>query len=391
MLECDGMARTIGVVTVARSDYGHLTPLLEAIRDTSGVTLQLYVAGGHLSPRFGRTVDAIEAAGWPITARIESAPASDAPVDVAAAAGADAAGFARAFARGRADLIVLLGDRIEMLSAALAALPLAIPVAHLHGGEVTRGAIDEQARHAITKLAHLHFPAAEPYARRILQMGEEPWRVHCCGAPGLDRLARLPALTREELARRIGLPLRRPTVIVTFHPVTLEPDAAAFHCEELAAALETVTGDVIITHPGADAAHQTVIRRMESLAAARPGTRMVPALGDDCYGALLREADVMVGNSSSGLIEAPSYRLPVVNVGIRQEGRLRAANVIDVGHRREEIAEGIRRALAPGFRESLRALVNPYGDGRAAPRIARVLAEVELGPRLVQKRFVDLR
>jgi UDP-hydrolysing UDP-N-acetyl-D-glucosamine 2-epimerase len=384
------MARTIGVVTVARSDYGHLTPLLEALRDTPGIRLQLYVAGGHLSPRFGRTVEAIEADGWPVTDRIETAVASDAPADVAAAAGAGVAGFARAFARGRPDLIVLLGDRLEMLSAAVAALPLAIPVAHLHGGELTRGAIDEQARHAITKLAHLHFPAAEPYARRILQMGEEPWRVRCCGAPGLDRLARLPSLPRAELARKIGLPLRRPTLIVTFHPVTLEPDAAAFHSEELAAALETMGGDVVITYPGADAAHQTVIRRMEALAAKRPGTRMVPALGDDCYGSLLREADVMVGNSSSGLIEAPSFGLPVVNVGIRQEGRLRAANVIDVGYGREEIAGGIRRALEPGFRESLRGLVNPYGDGHAAPRIAKVLCEVELGPRLVQKRFVDL-
>jgi UDP-hydrolysing UDP-N-acetyl-D-glucosamine 2-epimerase len=255
---------------------------------------------------------------------------------------------------------------------------------------VTEGAIDEQARHAITKLAHLHFPAAEPYARRIRQMGEEPRRVHCVGAPGLDRFARLAAVPREELARRIGLPLRRPTLLVTFHPVTLEPGEAARHSAELAGALEMVDGDVVITYPGADAAHETVIRRLESLAATRPGTRMIAALGEDGYGALLREADVMVGNSSSGLIEAPSFGLPVVNVGTRQQGRLRAANVIDVGHGREEIAAGIRRALAPGFRAGLRGLVNPYGDGHAAPRIARVLRETELGPRLVRKRFVDL-
>jgi len=255
---------------------------------------------------------------------------------------------------------------------------------------VTEGAIDEQARHAITKLAHLHFPAAEPYARRIRQMGEEPWRVHCVGAPGLDRFARGAAMPREELARRIGLPLRRPTLLVTFHPVTLEPGEAGGHSAELAGALEMVDGDVVITYPGADAAHDAVIRRLEALAATRPGTRMIPALGEDGYRALLQEADVMVGNSSSGLIEAPSFGLPVVNVGIRQQGRLRAANVIDVGHGREEIAAGIRRALAPGFRAGLRGLVNPYGDGNAAPRIARVLREVELGPRLVRKRFVDL-
>jgi UDP-hydrolysing UDP-N-acetyl-D-glucosamine 2-epimerase len=384
------MARTIGVVTVARSDYGHLVPLLEALRDTPGITLQLYVAGAHLSPRFGETVSAIEADGWPISARVETIGASDAAVEVAAGTGAGVAGFARAFAAGRPDLIVVLGDRAEMLAAAVAALPLAIPVAHLHGGEVTEGAIDEQARHAITKLAHLHFPAAEPYARRIRQMGEEPWRVHCVGAPGLDRFARGAAMPREELARRIGLPLRRPTLLVTFHPVTLEPGEAGGHSAELAGALEMVDGDVVITYPGADAAHDAVIRRLEALAATRPGTRMIPALGEDGYRALLQEADVMVGNSSSGLIEAPSFGLPVVNVGIRQQGRLRAANVIDVGHGREEIAAGIRRALAPGFRAGLRGLVNPYGDGNAAPRIARVLREGELGPRLVRKRFVDL-
>ncbi len=383
------MARTIGVVTVARSDYGHLVPLLEALRERSGLVLQLYVAGGHLSPRFGRTVEAIERDGWPITARIDSTGGSDEAEDVATGAGAAVAGFARAFARGRPELVVLFGDRVEMLAAAVAALVLAIPVAHLHGGEITEGAIDEQARHALTKLAHLHFPAVEVYARRILQMGEEPWRVHCVGAPGLDRFARPPALERAELARRIGLPLRRPTLLVTFHPVTLEPGTAGAHAEELAAALASVEGDVVITYPGADAAYETVIRRLEALAAARPGTRMVSALGEDGYGALLREADVMVGNSSSGLIEAPTFGLPVVNVGIRQQGRVRAANVIDVGHGREEIAAGIRRALEPGFRESLRGLANPYGDGRAAPRIAEVLASVELGPRLLRKRFVD--
>jgi UDP-hydrolysing UDP-N-acetyl-D-glucosamine 2-epimerase len=381
--------RTIGVVTVARSDYGHLIPLLEALRDTPGITLQLYVAGAHLSPRFGHTVDVIVADGWPITERVEMSPDSDTAEDVAAAAGIGLAGFARGFARGRPDLIMLLGDRLEMLAAAVAALPLTIPVAHLHGGEVTEGAIDEQARHAITKLAHLHFPAAEPYAGRILQMGEESWRVHCCGAPGLDRLARLASVTREELARRVGLPLLRPTLLVTFHPVTLEPEETGRQVGELAAALEAVNGTVIITYPGADVGHREVISRLEALAASRPETRMAIGLGEDGYCSLLREADVMIGNSSSGLIEAPSFGLPVVNVGSRQRGRLRAANVIDVEPARNEIVAGVRRALDPAFRASLAGLVNPYGDGHAAPRIAKVLAGVELGPRLLRKQFVD--
>jgi UDP-hydrolysing UDP-N-acetyl-D-glucosamine 2-epimerase len=383
------VSRAIGVVTVARSDYGHLVPLLEALRDEPGIALQVYVGGGHLSPRFGHTVDVIAADGWPITDRIEMPAASDSALDVAEAAGRGLAGFARAFARHRPDIVVLLGDRLEMLSAAVSALPLTIPVAHLHGGEITEGAIDEQARHAITKLAHLHFPVAGPYAERILRMGEEPWRVHCLGAPGLDRLERLAHLPRAELARRIGLPLRRPTLLVTFHPATLEPGETEGQVEELAAALEAVEGDVVITYPGADVGHGHVIGRLEALARARPGTRMIAGLGEEGYCSLLREADAMVGNSSSGLIEAPSFRLPVVNVGIRQRGRLRAANVIDVGSGRADILEGIRRALDPAFRRGLADLVNPLGDGRAAPRIARVLAEVELGSRLIQKRLVD--
>jgi UDP-hydrolysing UDP-N-acetyl-D-glucosamine 2-epimerase len=383
------MARTIGVVTVARSDYGHLVPLLEGIRSSPRLALQLFVGGSHLSERFGRTVAAIEADGWPITDRIAVASEADAPADVAAAAAAGLAGFARAFARARPELIVVLGDRIEMLAAAVAALPLTIPVAHVHGGEVTEGAIDEQARHAITKLAHLHFAAAVPYARRILRMGEEPWRVHVSGAPGLDRLVRLAVLSREELARRIGLPLRRPTLLVTFHPVTLEAGDTAAQVDALAAALAATDGDVVISYPGSDALHRTVVGRLERLAADRPATRLVAALGEDTYCSLLREADAMVGNSSSGLIEAPSFRLPVVNIGSRQRGRLRAANVIDVEPAKDEILAGLRRALHPDFRRSLAGMANPYGDGRAAPRIVGVLETVELGPRLIRKRFVD--
>jgi UDP-hydrolysing UDP-N-acetyl-D-glucosamine 2-epimerase len=382
-------ARAIGVVTVARSDYGHLRPVLEAIRATPGLELRLFAAGAHLSSGLGETVRAIEGDGFPIAERVAIPVESDAAADLAAAAGAGLAGFARAFARHRPDLVVVLGDRLEMLSAAVAALPLTIPVAHVHGGEVTEGAIDEQIRHAITKLSHLHFPAAEPFARRILQMGEEPWRVHCVGAPGLDRLPRLAVLSRADLAARVGLPLRTPTLLVTLHPVTLEAEDTGAHVEELAEALARTDGDVIITSPGADTAYRTITRRLEALAATRPGTRFVASLGEDAYCSLLRLADVMVGNSSSGLIEAPSFALPVVNIGRRQHGRLRAANVVDVGHGREEILAGLRRALDPAFRRGLAGLRNPYGDGHAAPRIVRVLAEVALGRRLVQKRFVD--
>ncbi len=384
------MARTIGVVTVARSDYGHLVPVLREIQAAPDLELAVYVAGSHLATRFGRTVTAVETDGWPIAERIEMLLDSDTPGAIAASTGIGVAGFARAFGRRRPDLLLVLGDRFEMLSAAVAALPFALPVAHLHGGELTEGAMDEQVRHAITKLAHLHFAAAEPYARRLRQMGEEPWRVHCPGAPGLDRLLALPRIGREALARRVGLPLRRPTLLVTFHPVTLEYADTASHVEELAQALARVDGDVIATYPGADTAGQHIIARLEALAASRPGTRLVRSLGEEAYISLLAEADAMVGNSSSGIIEAPSFALPVVNIGSRQRGRLRAGNVIDVGYGCDEIVGGIRRALDPAFRAGLDAGANPYGDGKAAPRIVSVLRDVELGPRLVQKRFVDL-
>lgn len=383
------MSRLIGVVTVARSDWGHLVPVLEAMHAAPDLAPRLIVGGAHLSPRFGGTLAAIEGAGWPIHARVKMLGAGDAPADMARAAARGVAGLAEVFARERLDCLVVLGDRIEMLGAAVAALPFALPVAHIHGGEVTEGAIDEQARHAITKLAHLHFAAAEPYARRILQMGEEPWRVHCVGAPGLDRLAGLATLSRADLAARLGLPLRRPTLLVTFHPVTLEHADTARHVDELAAALTAVDGDLIISYPGADTAHRAIVDRWTALAAARPGTRLAPSLGEDVYCSLLREADAMVGNSSSGIIEAGSFALPVVNVGSRQQGRLRGPNVVDVGYGRSEIAAGLVRALDPAFRLGLAGMRNPYGDGAAAPRIAQVLRTVELGPRLVRKRFVD--
>jgi UDP-hydrolysing UDP-N-acetyl-D-glucosamine 2-epimerase len=384
------MRRAIGVVTVARSDYGHLLPLLEALQAAPDVDLLVYVAGSHLAARFGGTADLVAADGWPIAARVDMGIDDDAPAAIAAAIGRGVAGFAAELARRRPDLLLVLGDRYEMLSAAVAALPFALPVAHLHGGEVTEGAIDEQIRHAITKLAHLHFPAAEPYAARLRQLGEEPWRVHCCGAPGLDRLRARATLSRAALGERLGRSLGRPTLLVTFHPETLAVDDVPRQAEELTAALEKVDGEIVATAPGADAGHRAISAALERLAGRRPATHLLPTLGDDVYCSLLREADVMVGNSSSGLIEAPTFGLPVVNVGDRQRGRLGARNVLHVPAEREAIAQAIRRALDPAFRAGLGGLVNPYGDGHAAPRIARVLRDVELGPRLVRKRFVDL-
>ena len=385
-----GAAKRIGVVTVSRSDYGHLRPVLEALRRAPDLELLLLVAGMHLASEFGLTVRDIEADGFPISARVEMLGGGDTPEAVAAATGRGVAGFGEAFARLRPDVVVALGDRFEMLAAAVAALPFALPVAHIHGGEVSEGAMDNQIRHAITKLAHLHFASAEPHARRIAAMGEEPWRIHTVGAPGLDRLATTEPLPRAALARELGLPEAGPWLLVTFHPVTLEYRDTAAHIDELLAALEKTDGFIVITYPNADTAGRLIIERIEEFAGRHPRRcRLAKSLGERLYLSLLRHADLMIGNSSSGLIEAPTFGLPVVNVGSRQRGRLRGANVIDVEPSREDILRGIEAAQVPAFRARAGAAANPYGDGHAAPRIVDVLRSVPIDARLVEKRFSD--
>ena len=383
--------RRVGVVTVSRSDYGHLRPVIDGIRRAPDLELVLFVGGMHLAPEFGDTVREIEADGIPVAERIEMLEKGDTPEAVAISTGRGVEGFARAFARRRPDLVVVLGDRFEMLAAAVAALPFALPVAHIHGGEVSEGAMDNQIRHAITKLAHVHFASADIHARRIARMGEEAWRIHTVGAPGLDRLAGLAALPRETLARELGLPAEGPWHLVTFHPVTLEYRDTAYYVDELLAALEKSDGTLVITYPNADTSGRVIIDRLEEFAGRHPGRcRLVRSLGERLYLSLLSHADVMIGNSSSGLIEAPSFGLPAVNIGARQRGRLRGANVIDVAPSREEILRGIEAAQAPAFRARARAAANPYGDGSAAPRIVDILSKVPLDARLVHKRFTDV-
>ena len=382
-------SRAIGVVSVSRSDYGHLRPVLKEIWSTPDLRLVLFVAGMHLEPLFGLTVQDIEADGWPVAARIPMTEGDDSPEGIATTVARGIEGFARAYAKERPDLVVVFGDRFEMLAAAAAALPFVLPVAHIHGGEVSEGAMDNQIRHAITKLAHLHFPSADVHARRIAQMGEETWRIHAVGAPGLDRIRTRELLSREAVAQALGIPAGGRWLLVTFHPVTLEYQDTAEQVGELLAALDKVEGTLVMTYPNADTAGHVIIERIEEFAAQHPRCRLAKSLGDRLYLSLLRHAEAMVGNSSSGLIEAPSVGLPVVNIGSRQRGRLRGTNVIDVGYGREDILRGIEAALAPGFRERLLGMPNPYGDGKAAPRIVEVLRTVPLDERLIQKRFLE--
>ena len=383
--------RSIGVVTVARSDYGVYLPLLRAITSDAGLKLQLFVSGAHLTADFGSTVNAIEADGFPIAERVDMLLPSDAPEAVAESMGRGTAGFARAFARTRQDLLVILGDRFEMHAAAVAAVPFNIPMAHIGGGELTEGAIDDSFRHSLTKLSHLHFVYTEEFARRIVQMGEEPWRVRVCGALSLDNLSQVKLLDRSELEKRFALRSDGPFLLVTYHPVTLETGDLERQVSELLAALDASRMPVLFTMPNADTGTRAIRHAIEAYVRDHPQARAVENMGTQGYFSAMQLAAAMVGNSSSGILEAASFALPVVNVGTRQKGRPRAKNVLDVGYGRQEIAAAIQRAVSQQFRESLHGMLNPYGEGKAAPAIVSVLRSVPLDSALVRKRFADQR
>ncbi len=382
--------RSLGVVTVARSDFGIYLPVLRRIQQDPRLELRLYASGMHLSPEFGNTIQVVEASGFPIAERVPLDLDSDSPECAARAMGQGVSGFARVFARRRPDLLVVLGDRFDMFPAALAALPFKIPVAHLCGGELTEGAIDDALRHALTKLSHLHFTENEEYSRRVRQMGEEAWRVHAVGNPGLDNLRSVRLLTAPDLSSRVRLDSTKPFLLVTFHATTLEFEQAGRQADELLAALRAAGLPVLFTMPNADPGGREIIERIRAYVTAQEGARLVENLGTEVYFSVMSRAAAMVGNSSSGIIEAASFRLPVVNIGNRQKGRLRPANVIDVGYGRRAIQAGIAKALSPRFRASLRGLKNPFGDGHAAERIVRQLAAIPINDRLLTKRFQDL-
>jgi UDP-N-acetylglucosamine 2-epimerase (non-hydrolysing)/GDP/UDP-N,N'-diacetylbacillosamine 2-epimerase (hydrolysing) len=375
---------------VARSDYGIYLPILRRIQADPELRLKLFVSGMHLSPEFGLTVKMIEADGFEIAERVEMLLSSDTPEGIAKSMGLGIMGFSQAFAHQCPDMLTVLGDRFEMYAAALAALPFKIPVAHIHGGEVTQGAIDDALRHSMTKLSHLHFVSTPEYARRVAQLGEEPWRITVSGAPSLDNLRSIRLLTMEELEAKYGLRLQPSPLLVTFHPVTLEYEQTECQMGEMLTALEASKVPVVFTMPNADTGGRIIRRMIVDYVRTHPSAYTVDNLGTQAYFSLMSVAVAMVGNSSSGLIEASSFQLPVVNIGTRQAGRVRAKNVIDVGYMHTEVEAGIRKALQPEFREGLRGMRNPYGDGHASEKILERLRTVHLDHRLVVKRFYDL-
>lgn len=382
--------RTIGVVSVARSDYGIYLPLLRQLKADQDLRLHLIVAGAHLSSEFGKTIEAIISDGFEIGDRVDMLLSSDSPEGIAKSIGLGVIGFAQSYARLRPDILVVLGDRFEMHSAALAALPFNIPVAHIHGGEITQGAIDDSLRHSMTKLSHLHFVSTQQYARRVIQLGEEPWRVKTVGALSLDNLREIRLLTAQELEVKYGLNLAQKPLLVTFHPVTLEYQQVEKQMQELLLALQQVGLPIVFTKPNSDTNNKVIVRLLENYVREHESAWLVENFGTRDYFSMMALSQSMVGNSSSGIIEAPSFHLPVVNIGTRQAGRVRGANVIDVGNHHEEIIAGIQKAVSPQFAERIRGTENPYGDGHAADQIVSGLKSVELDDRLTRKVFHDL-
>ena len=352
--------RRIGVVTTSRAEYGILRPVLRKLGDS----LRLFVGGAHLSPEFGNTWRQIE---FPIAEKVECLMSSDTPEGIAKSIGITTFAFAQAYARTPVDILLVTGDRYEAMGAALAAVPFKIPIAHLGGGDLTFGAFDEEFRHAITKLAHIHFTYSHDQAEIVRRLGEQSERIIVTGNPALDEIC-LPGNIPE-----FAIP--DDFLLCIFHPVTLEYERTEQYIDALLSALSKAGRYVVFVLPNADTNGRLIIRKIRKYCEHHPAQAHAN-LTPDIFHLLMREAVAMVGNSSAGLMEAPSLGLPVVNIGTRQEGRLRAKNVIDVGY--SEILEGINQACDPLFRESIRDIENPYGDGLAADRIVRVLMETPL-------------
>lgn len=377
--------RRICVVTGSRADYGLLYWIISDLQHAPQAQLQLVVTGIHLSPEFGRTVSLIEADGFPIAARVESLLSSDTAVGIAKSIGIGTIGFASEFARLAPEMLVLLGDRFEIFAAAQAALVANIPIAHIAGGDTTEGAFDEALRHSITKMAQLHFVTNAESAARVRQLGEDPARIHVVGSPGIDYLRRLPILARSVLERELGVQFRRRNLLLTLHPITLAPAASLPQLQALLDALNSLGPDVglFFTRANADTGGRELNQLLDAWADRHETVQVFTSLGQRHYLSLMAHVDAVVGNSSSGLYEAPSLRKPTVDIGERQRGRLAATSVIRCAARSEAIAA----AIAQAFAMDCTGTINPYGDGESSKRIVEILLSITEPAALITKHF----
>ncbi len=386
-----GTKRKICVITGSRAEYGLLYWLMKEIQSDPDLDLQVIVTGMHLSPEFGLTYKVIEKDGFVIHEKVDMLLSSDTAVGVTKSMGLATIGFADAFERLKPDLVVILGDRFEILAAAQAALVAQIPIAHIHGGELTEGAVDEAIRHSITKMSQLHFVSAETYRKRIIQLGEEPARVFNFGAPGLDNIHRLKLLNRQELEKVLQWTLGKTNFLITYHPVTLSKESPMKAINELFRALDHFPeAKIIFTKQNSDTSGRIIgqlideyVLRNQNRAAA------YTSLGQLNYLSMVRQADVVIGNSSSGLIEVPALQKPTVNMGVRQRGRVRGESIIDCEESESQIATAIKKALSVDFQAMLSKVKSPYGEGGTSKQIKEVIKKTKLED-IVMKKFYDL-
>jgi GDP/UDP-N,N'-diacetylbacillosamine 2-epimerase (hydrolysing) len=379
--------RKIAVITGTRADYGILKSVLKEIEANKELQLSLIVSGMHLSSEFGYTVGEIEKDGFKIAAKIAALHREDTRASMAKSLGECLSGTAEALEKIDPHILLVLGDRGEMLASAVAATYMGIPIAHIHGGDIS-GNVDEPVRHTITKLAHIHFAATRESAKRIKRMGEEPWRIHVVGAPGLDPIQNGKVTELKEIAAKYRLDSSKPVLLVLQHSIVTEAEDAASQIRQTLGAIKELKFQTVLIYPNADAGSRRMIKVIKEYEKCQ-FLRTFKSISHEDYLGLMRLVSVMVGNSSSGIIEAPSFGLPVVNIGTRQIGRQRAENVIDVGYDRDEIAKAVKKALFDQeFREKVKHCKNPYGDGKAGKRIVKVLSEIELGKKLLEKRMM---
>ena len=386
--------KRIGIMTGTRAEYGLLKPLMQVINKDNDLELYLIVSGMHLSPEFGMTYQEIEEDGFEINAKVEMLLSSDSPAGISKSIGLGVIGFADEFQRADLDMLILLGDRYEALSAAICALVMRIPIAHLHGGELTEGAIDEGIRHSITKMSYLHFTSTEQYRNRVIQLGENPERVFYVGALGVENIKKIKLMTKEELERSIHFEIDENTVIVTYHPVTLENNTVE---EQFLNLLEVLDRNpkirMIFTKANADTNGRIVNELIDKYAAQNSERACAfVSLGQKRYLSALKYCRIVIGNSSSGIIEAPSFGKPIINIGDRQKGRICADSVINCGYTQQEIQQAMETALTEEFENKARNCRNPYEKENTAANIISVIKDYLLNDKIkLKKGFYDIK
>lgn len=384
------MKRKICVVTGSRAEFGLLRWLMQDIKEAPEFELQIVATGMHLSSEYGFTYHEIENAGFFIDKKVDMLLGSDSATSITKSVGLGTIGFADAFSVLQPDLILVLGDRFELISAVTAALIAGIPVAHVHGGETTEGAFDEAIRHSITKMSHLHFVAAPEYAHRVIQLGEHPEKVFLVGGLGVDAIKRISLLGKEALEESLQFKFAEKNLMITFHPVTNEVELPGNHMSELLIALDELKDThLIFTMPNADKGGGEIIKMLNVFVKARSHARLYPSLGQLRYLSCLQFVDGVVGNSSSALMEAPSMGIGTINIGDRQKGRLSASSVIDCASNYESVKHALNRLYEPEFRSSLLKTINPYGNGGASKKILEVLRAHSF-ENLIKKSFFDI-